>query len=166
MAGKVKTWVWVLAAVIVIGILGIIVIAGAGLYFFSRHVETRVESPASASRGFDAVSGRFAGELPLIELDEHGRYLRSHTDRPARPGGPRPDSLRVMAFDPRDGRTVRVSLPFWILRMKAQGSIDFNGRQMQLDDLKLTVEDLEQFGPALVVDYRAPSGERVLVWTE
>lgn len=166
MAGKVKTWVWVLAAVIVIGILGIFVVAGAGIYFFSRHVETRVESPASAAMGFDAVTGRFAGETPLIELDEHGRFLRSHADRPARPGAPRPGALHVMAFDPRDGRTVRVNLPFWLLRMKMQGSIDFNGRQVQLDDLKLTAEDLEQFGPALVVDHRAPSGERVLVWTE
>ena len=29
-----------------------------------------------------------------------------------------------------------------------------------------TVEDLERYGPALVVDHRVASGQRVLVWSE
>jgi hypothetical protein len=45
-------------------------------------------------------------------------------------------------------------------------TIDFNGRRMDLEDLKLTVEDLERFGSALIVDHRSASGERVLVWSE
>jgi hypothetical protein len=40
MAGKVKTWVWVVLAVIVTGVLGIIAMAGIGLYFFSQHIDT------------------------------------------------------------------------------------------------------------------------------
>jgi hypothetical protein len=32
--------------------------------------------------------------------------------------------------------------------------------------LKLTVEDLERFGPTLIVDHRSSSGERVLVWSQ
>ena len=37
---------------------------------------------------------------------------------------------------------------------------------MDLEDLKLTVEDLERFGPTLIVDHRSTSGERVLVWSQ
>jgi hypothetical protein len=71
-----------------------------------------------------------------------------------------------MAFDPDDARVVRVEIPFWLLRLKLRGGIDFNGRRMELDDLKLTVEDLERYGPALVVDHQGSSGERVVVWSQ
>ncbi len=45
-------------------------------------------------------------------------------------------------------------------------TIDFNGNKMDLEDLKLTVDDLEHFGPTLIVDQRSSSGERVLVWSQ
>jgi hypothetical protein len=166
-AGKVKTWVWVVVAVVVVGILGIIAMAGVGIYFFSQHIKTSTESPASASRDFERINARFAGQKPLIELDTEGRYLRSNTDRHAAPGVKTPEALHVMAFDPGDGRIVSVEIPFWLLRLKLRGSaIDFNGHRMELEDLKLTVEDLERYGPALVVDHRVASGQRVLVWSQ
>jgi len=37
---------------------------------------------------------------------------------------------------------------------------------MNLEDLRLRVEDLERYGSALVVDHQSPDGERVLVWSE
>src|SRR3954468_11977939 len=106
MASKVKTWVWVVVAVAVIGVLGVIAVAGAGIYFFSRHIETRTASPARAAEDFDRVSNQFSGQKPLIELDEHGRYLRSNTDRQAAPGAKTPEALHVMAFNPDDHRIV------------------------------------------------------------
>jgi hypothetical protein len=166
-AGKVKTWVWVVVAVVVLGILGIIAVAGAGIYFFSRHIQTRTVTQAAASRDFDQIAVRFSDQKPLIELDEHGRYLRSNTDRHAAPGTKTPEALHVMAFDPENGRVVRVEIPFWLLRLKLRGSaIDIDGHRMELEDLKLTVEDLERYGPALVVDHRVASGQRVLVWSQ
>ena len=39
-------------------------------------------------------------------------------------------------------------------------------RKMDLEDLKLTVEDLERFGPTLIVDHKNANGERVLVWSQ
>jgi hypothetical protein len=169
MAGKVKTWMWVVLAVVVIGILGIIAVAGVGIYFFSQHIDTRTASVSSAAADFEQVTTRFTGQKPLIELDEHGRYLRSNTDRPAPPGARPPDQLEVMAFDPDDSRIVHIKIPFWLLRMKAHGAnpvIDFNGSKMNLEDLKLTVDDLERFGPTLVVDHRSSTGERVMVWSQ
>ena len=61
--------------------LGVVAMAGVGLYFFSQHINTKAASPANAAQDFEQVKARFADEKPLIELDEHGRYLRSHTDR-------------------------------------------------------------------------------------
>ncbi len=167
MSGKVKPWVWVVLAIVVVCVLGVVAMAGIGLYFFSQHVETRAASPANAAHDFEQVKARFAGQKPLIELDEHGRYLRSNTDRTPPPNVKPPESINVMAFDPGDGRIVRLSIPFWLVRMKMRGAtIDLNGRHMDLEDLRLTAEDLERFGPTLIVDHRNATGERVLVWSQ
>jgi hypothetical protein len=167
MAGKVKTWVWVVLAIFVMCVLGVIAMAGVGMYFFSQHIDTRAASPAAASRDFAEIRKRFEDQKPLIELDERGRFLRANPDRPARATTNPPKNLYVLAFDPDDGRIVRVSIPFWLLRMQAgDATIDFNGNRMDLEDLKLTVEDLERYGPTLIVDHQESGGDRVLVWSQ
>lgn len=167
MAGKVKTWVWVVVGVVVVGILGIIAMAGISLYFFSQHVETREVSASAAAGDFEEVLKRFQKQEPLIELDEQGDFAKSNPDRPAAPSASAPESLHVMAYDSSDGRIVRLKIPFWMLRLRAgETTIDLNGHRMDLEDLKLTVEDLERFGPTLIVNHRNPDGDRVLVWSQ
>lgn len=167
MAGKVKTWVWVLLGVIVTCVVGVIAIAGAGFYFFTRHIETRTVSPATATKEFEEVKAQFVGQKPLVELDRRGSFVRSNPDRPSSRNGRVPEELYVMAFDPDDGRVVRLKIPFWLLRLKTHGSnINFNGRRMDLEDLKLSVADLERFGPTLIVDHSGIDGKRVLVWSQ
>src|SRR5918911_3847159 len=102
MAGKVKTWVWVVVGIVVFCILGVVAMAGVGLYFFSHHVHTRVASPAAAAREFEEVSARFTGQKPLIELDQRGNLVRSNTDRPAAEKAEPLNALHVLAFDPKD----------------------------------------------------------------
>jgi hypothetical protein len=162
----VKTWVWVLVAVAVVCVLGLVAMAGIGFYFVSQHIETKTATPASAASEFDAVKSSFPGQVPLIELDRHGKFLRAHTDRPTPVHADVPNQLHLLAFDPSDGRIVRFNLPFWLLRMKADATIDLNGNRMDLEDLRLTVEDLERYGPTLIVDHLAPDGARVLVWSK
>jgi hypothetical protein len=166
-AGKVKTWVWVLLGVIVTCVVGVIAIAGAGFYFFTQHIETRTVSPATATKEFEEVKAQFVGQKPLVELDRRGSFVRSNPDRPSSRNGRVPEELYVMAFDPDDGRVVRLKIPFWLLRLKTHGSnINFNGRRMDLEDLKLSVADLERFGPTLIVDHSGIDGKRVLVWSQ
>jgi hypothetical protein len=167
MAGRVKAWVWVVIAIIAIGVLGVVAMAGVGLYFFSQHVQTKSVSAGSAAHDFEQVRLRFEGEKPLIELDKHGRYLRSNVDRKPPANARPPESINVMAFDPDEGKIVRISIPFWVVRMKMRGAtIDLNGKHMNLEDLRLTAEDLERFGPTLIVDHENTNGERVLVWSQ
>jgi len=167
MAAKVKTWVWVVAAIVVVGILGLVAMAAIGFYFASQHIDTRVASPASAARDFEAVRARFTGQKPLIELDDNGRFVRANTDRPVPAHASSPEKLHVLAYDPDDGRIVQLSIPFWLLRLKAGGaSIDFNGREMDFEDLRVTVADLERFGPTLIAEHKAPDGSHVIVWSQ
>ena len=167
MAGKVKAWVWVIVAIVAIGILGVVAMAGVGLYFFSQHVQTKTTTAGSAAQDFDQVRRRLDGQKPLIELDQHGRYLRSNLDRKP-PTNPKSlESINVMAFDPDEEKVVRITIPFWLVRMKMRGAtIDLNGNHMNLEDLRLTAEDLERFGPTLIVDHENTNGERVLVWSQ
>jgi hypothetical protein len=167
MAGKVRPWVWVIVGIVVVGVLCVIAMAGLGFYFFSQHFDTKVVTAAGAVAEFEQAKSQFVGQKPLIELDEHGRFLRSNPDRPSRSDVPKPAHLYVLAFDPDDERMVRVTIPFWLLRLKSRrATVDFNGGRLDLDDLKLTVEDLERFGPTLIVDHKTQSGERVLVWSQ
>jgi hypothetical protein len=51
--------------------------------------------------------------------------------------------------------------------MKAgNATIDLNGNRMDLEDLRLSIEDLERFGPTLIVDHKGADGARVLVWSK
>jgi hypothetical protein len=165
-AGKVRTWVWVVVGIAVFCVLALVAVVGGAFFYMSRHIETKSATPAAAAREFEAVKSGFSGQKPLIELDRNGRFVRAHTDRPAPANAAMPDQLRILAFDPSDGRIVQVSVPFWLLRMKAgNATIDLNGSKMDLEDLRLTIHDLERQGPSLIVDHQAPDGDRVLVWS-
>jgi hypothetical protein len=162
---RVKTWIWVVVGVIAIGILGIVAMAAAGLWFVRSHVDVHQTTSAAAMSDFASVRARFATERPLIELDERGDFIRANTDRPA--GTVRPQTLNVMAFDPDEEKVIRMALPFWLLRLKSGGShFSMNGEAVDLAKMHLTVEDLERFGPALILDHQDRKGSHVLVWSE
>lgn len=166
MAARVRTWIWVVVAVAVVCVLGLVTLAGVAFYFVSRHIETTEATPVAAAKQFEQVKTAFEGQKPLVELDSRGQFLRAHTDRPSRADAPIPEHLHLLAFDPGEGRVVRFKLPFWVLRMNmGNATIDLNGNRMDLEDLRLRVEDLERFGPTLIVDHKAPDGTRVLVWS-
>jgi hypothetical protein len=165
MAGQVKTWVWVVVGVVIFGILGVIAMAVAGLMFVKSHVNIQTTTIAIAAADFQTVRTRFANMKPLIELDEHGNFMQANTDRPA--GTQRPQTLNIMAFDSHDEKVVRLELPFWLLRLKGRGSrFDVGGGSVDLAKLRLTVEDLERFGPILILDQKDSDGSRVLIWSQ
>lgn len=166
MAVKLKTWVWVALGLAAVGILFVIAVAGAGFYYFTQHIDRSTASAATAQQEFDVVRARFKGQRPLIELDSRGNFLRSNTDRPSPDGTKRPESLHVMAFDPDDGGLVKLTVPFWLIRMKMNDSIQLGGNNMTLEELKLTVADLDRLGPSLVLDQANEGGDRVLVWSQ
>ena len=163
---RVPTWAWIAIAVVTLGILAVIALAAAGLWFVRSHVNVQPTTVAAAASDFQSVSARFASQKPLIELDDRGNFIHANTDRPN--GTKHPESLNVMAFDAREEHVVRIEIPFWLLRLKSRGTIVNVGPSGNIDlqKLRLTVEDLERYGPTLIVDHRDMNGSRVLVWTE
>lgn len=162
-----KTWVWALVGVAGAGVVVLIAIAGAGLYFVSQHVLTQVTPGPEAIQAFDAVTGSFDQARPLYELNarREPRATRPLGDLPT--ARMRPTHLWVLAWNPENSKLVKVSLPFWILRLGPR-KLKFSHGQtgFDLNRLDLDVDQLERIGPAIVFDYRDENGVRVLVWTQ
>jgi hypothetical protein len=163
---RVKAWVWVAIGVVAFVILCVITLAAAGLWFVRTHINVQPTTVAAATSDLQTIRDRFASQKPLIELDDRGNFVHANVDRPA--STQRPETLNVMAFDAGGERVVKVDIPFWLLRLKNRGSmIDLGGGgNIDLAKLRLTVEDLERFGPTLILDHRDPNGSRVIVWSQ
>jgi hypothetical protein len=160
-----KTWIWVIVGIFVFGLVVLFAIAGAGVYFVSRHIETQRTTGTDALRVFDEARARFRDQRPLVEVENRGRQprLRDLSKLPSSPQ--RPEHLWILAWDPDDERIVKISLPFWLLEM-GRRQIDVNTDGFDLKELDLDVKELRRIGPALVLDFRDTSGERVLIWTQ
>lgn len=168
---KVKTWVWVVIGIVAVGIVCLIALAAAGLWFARTHIQVQQATSSMAAKDFDEIHARFASQKPLLELDDRGRLVRANTDRPS--AGPRPESLHILAFSAKDDKVVRMSIPFWLLRLKGPGNRitlgargAFNGDDFDLARMNITEEDLERYGPTLIVDHSGSNGDRVLVWSQ
>jgi len=161
-----KTWVWVVVGAGSVCLVGLVAIAGAGVYFVSRHISTERSTSAEAIRAFDAVKASFAEQRPLYELDNEERPTMPRPFSEFPTSSIRPEHLRFLAWDPEQERLIKISLPFWVLRMH-KAKLDLgSGEGFDLEHLNLDGEELARIGPALVFDYRDRDGARVLLWTQ
>jgi nitrate reductase NapE component len=166
-----RTWVSVLiASVIIVGVLAIAAVGGTA-YFFYRHINASFTPPEDADSEFAQARARFAGQQPLIEIRKDDEPIL-HREVVPKSGGARQPlvSLRVLAYDNRARKLVRISIPFWLLRLAPSGKkvsfLNDNGIDFDTDRVHLTLEDLERRGPGLVLDQADRRGSQVLVWTE
>jgi len=164
-----KTWLSILiAGVIIVGMLAATVVGGTA-YFFYHHINSTFTPRENAEQQFAAARARFAGQTPLIEMrhDEEPVVHRELVDASHAPA--RIESLRVLAYDSRARKLVRVSIPFWLIRLAPGKHFSFlsdNGVDFDSDRVRLSYEDLERLGPGLILDQEDRRGSHVLVWTE
>ncbi len=164
---KRRTWIWIIGGLAATGLLAVVALAGAGIYFVSRHVHAETTSSAQAITSFDEVTGAFQGRRPLYELDPQDRPVLT-TEVAALPSASVPaSSLMVQAWKPDDQRLLRLSLPFWLLKFRPDHlRVSGDRGDFDLHGLQLDIEQLARIGPALVLDYRNQDGVRVLLWTK
>jgi hypothetical protein len=168
-AKKLPTWVSiVIASVIIVGMLAVAAVGGAA-FFIYRHVNTSFTPTETAQSEFTQARARFDGQQPLIELRHdddpiiHRELMKATAERQ------KLETLRVLAYDRHAGKLVRVSIPFWLLRMAPSRNLSFlsdNGIDVDSERVRLTVDDLERRGPGLLIDTKDRRGSLVLVWTE
>jgi hypothetical protein len=164
-----KTWQWVVVVAASILVLGLVALAGTGAYFIVHHVDVEhTASPESAAEAFEDVRRRFQGQRPLVEIENGRPSLHDETT----PGPTPAESLHLLVWKPDEARLVRLHLPFWLLRLAREGSIELASEDfssdlaVDLDRIDLTVDDLERHGPGLILDHEEADGDRVLIWAQ
>jgi len=162
-----RTWIWVLGGVLGVGLVAMLAVAGAGVYFVTSHIRSERANSVEATRAFDVAAGPLRGRPALFETDDLDQ------PRPARPlsllanGSTPATELFLLAWKPEEGRLVHVKLPFWMLRIgKHRMRISGKSPSFDLERLNLDIDELERIGPALVMDFRGQDSIRVLVWTQ
>jgi hypothetical protein len=168
---------WIVAG---IAIALLVAVIGLGVILFSQYVQTEDADAASAAREFQAVRGRLAGQIPLLEV-RGAEPPVFHRDGVSALGI---TSLHALVYSRRDESLRRFNIPLAALRVISVGGyirlIDFGMPGDQRG--RLTLADLEQHGPGLIVDVSgsavAPlaagdalfgttaSHSQVLMWTE
>lgn len=163
---KIPRWAQVLIGIGIVGVfLGIGAIIAVTAWF-SQHVNVQASTADNAREEFEKVRQQFAGRPPLLEYkDGRPRYVGERTAAPASPQ--QLQALHILAWDAREDKLARVSVPWWIVRMKS-GPIKLNSYTSGFDDegLDLRAEEIEKHGPGIILEVPAPSGARVLLWTQ
>ena len=150
----------VLLAIAIVVPVAFLIFAATMAFIVLRTLETKETAPAAAATAFEEVRRSFPARPPLIEVVD----LRSANVRVNRqPASPRKpvDKLYFMVWNPGDQEIMRGSAPAWVARMRV--SITGIGG-WSFSDLHVTMEDIERYAPGIVVDFKTPAGEQVLVW--
>lgn len=162
-------------ALIVIGIIIFAAIVGVGAlvtagFVIYRQMNVGVVAIESPEEEFAKVRARFAGQTPYIELNEtpDGEAVVVHREQERETTMPL-GGLHVLAWVPHEKKLLRLTLPFWMLRLTGRHGVQFSSDDRALGGrirLGVTAEDLERRGPGLILDHTRPRGERVIVWAE
>ena len=165
---KRRNWI-----VIAFGVAVLLVFTGIGAIiaiaaWFQQNVTVEQSSGPDAHGEFDVVRRKFQGRAPLLEMrDGTVNYSANRS-----PGGPSPPSpslerLHVLVWDPDEARLASFSIPFWILRLKST-AIQLSSYASGMDDhgVDLRPDDIEKYGPGIVLETTSRSGDRVLVWAQ
>jgi hypothetical protein len=151
---------------IIVGVLLCVVIVGVGaaVWFFVSVFDSVPSDEVAAAREFDAVRQRLGSTPPLIAIRDGTAVL---TRRPPDSSSSTLSRVRILAWEADQGRLSRVAIPWWLIRMKA-GSFDLNSDSVSRFSTSITIspEEIERFGPALIIEHTEADGSRVLAWTE
>jgi hypothetical protein len=157
---------------IILGLVIFVVIVGAGVigtfaYLMYRQVNVQTVSPATGEEEFTKVRARFAGQTPYIELSADDRGIPKVHRELEKPQRTRLTSMHVLVWKGSDRKLIQFALPFWLMRLTSRGNIRIGSSHQDVSvELKVTAEDIERYGPGLLIDQKAPRGEQVLVWVE
>jgi hypothetical protein len=167
-----KGFLWIaLGVACLVVMVGTVVVGGLAYVVYQQFaVKQTVVEPTDAAKELDQLRAQFH-DPPRLQFawKPDGRpdvTLR----KPQTPSTVSLTAMHVTAFDPKERHLVRVTVPFWLLRLAPEGKMHMNGAEV-LNDLntpsgRLTPADIEALGPGLLMDDKQPDGTQVVIWTE
>jgi hypothetical protein len=146
---------------IVLGVVGGLVLLGVivisfGVWMFMSAFQSETVDQAQATAAFDEVRARFAGVQPAFEIRNNRPVVLRPP--PATPEKPEPESVRILIWEPGEGKVSRIRLPFSLLRL-SDDDIGIQG-------VSLRPEDVQRYGRTLLLAGDSPDGDHVLIWTD
>jgi hypothetical protein len=165
---KKRSW-----ALIIISVGAFLLIVGGGTlavvgYYISQQFSLQSDptmTAEAAGRSVAEVRARFKGQVPFIEIGAEGdpvvhRELEGTTRHTL-------SALRMVVWDGGRRRGfVQLKMPFWVVSLGSSRNIRVSRPDGGDIELRVTAEDLERRGPALILDRTDDRGRQILVWTE
>ena len=163
---KIPRWAQVLIGIGIVAVfLGIGAIIAVTAWV-SQNLNSRTSTAEEARVEFEKIHQRFAGKPPLLEYkDGRPQYVAERTKAP--PSQQQLQTLSVLVWNPREDELTSVNIPWWIVRMKS-GPIEFSSYASGFDDegINIRPDDIEKYGPGIILEIPAPRGARVLLWAQ
>jgi hypothetical protein len=158
-----RTWVKVTLGGAALIAVAVIALAGTGAYFVFRHMDTRAGGEAEAVQAIEAIKARFGSRPPLVEIVDPVRGdIRIH--RAAHPSSTRVDTIHIINWKSETREVSRTQVPLWLTRFSTVNLLSQLG--VTPAKFRLTVGDIEHYGPGIIVDYNMSGSFRMLLWVE
>lgn len=158
-----RTWAKVTLGGISLIVVAVIALGATSAYFVFRSMEKRTSGEAEAIQAIAAVRERFGPRPPLIEIADPQRG-DIRINRPADASAVPVDTVHVMSWNRETREFVRTEIPLWLMRFSSVNILSQLG--VAPARFRLTVSDVQRYGPGVVVDYSPPGASRVLVWVD
>jgi hypothetical protein len=159
----VRTWIKVTVGGAALVALGFGALAGTGAYFVLRHLDKRTVAEAESVTAIDAVKIRFGPRPALIEIrDPRSGDIR--INRPVEASKSPVDTVHVINWKSATGEVATADLPLWLMRFSSVNVLSELG--IAPARFRLTVGDIERYGPGIITEYNSPGAFRVLVWVD
>ena len=155
----VKATIWGAALLVVC----LAALGATGAYFVLRHLDKRTGAEADAVQAIDAVKARFGPRAPLVEVVDPIRAdirINRTTDTSAT----RVDTVHIINWRSDTGELTRADVPLWLMRFSSVNLASQLG--LAPAKFRLTVGEIERYGPGIIVNYGSQGSTRFLMWVE
>lgn len=158
-----RTWVKATLGGVALVAVALAALGTTAAYFVLRHMEKRAGSEVEAVQEMDGLKARFGTRPPLVEIVDPQR-ADIRINRPVEASASRVDTVHVVAWKSDTGELSRTEFPLWLMRFSTLNIASQLG--IAPEKFRLTVGDVERYGPGIVVDYASQGTSRVLVWVD
>jgi hypothetical protein len=157
----VKTRSRVILSLVAVAVAGIVALMGTSAFIVLKNLSVTNPTKREAFAHMDALRHRFPERAPLID----GESPRVDTLRVNHPPRTAPvkqlEGFEILVWKEDDQEFVHTRAPLWMMRLSTMSILSEFGLAPR--SLRLTVDDVERYGPGVVIDFTSPKGDRVLV---
>ncbi len=158
-----RRWVkWTIGGVVLV-LLCFGILAGVSGYMFVRHLSTATAEEAETLKKFDEIRARFGSRAPLIEVI-NPRAGDVRVNRLEDPQHRTVNTIHILAWQSEGGQRIEADLPLWLMKFSSLNILSRLG--VAPERWRLTVADIERYGPGIVVELREPGEKDVLIWVQ